>query len=711
MINTAPFRNPPPGPPNDPTWMILRGRDGWPTATGWNCLAVSPIDCALVLPSLPGGLAALADPSGRFGGLIPPPNVDLAPDGTVWLLDLARGKLRRFDDCACAFIDVPCSAGVGLGARRLVTPVALAARGADLLVLDGGGGATLGRVLVFASHGFALRSVWTPPNGATAAPWKPSAMAVAPDGRTFVADIANGALHVFDRGGAWRAAWLGFGTVSALAIDRFRRIYTYVQGEPFVSVWTAQGAAVAQAVGIDEVCDCFAPLSAFASDAAGRINLAGRCAGGGWFDAKGQSSAAAPASPPAFAASGVWLSTALDSGVGRCQWNRVVTKVRAPRGTSLTIQTFTSEVEQPIDMIASLPLTSWAAVPLGTDAQEALILSPQGRYMWLRVTLAGNMQATPRLDELLIEYPRISLRRYLPARFAPDPVSADFTDRFLGVFDHGFRSVETQIDNQANLFDPRSAPAAAKAAGAPDMLSWLAGWIGVVFDRAWPVEKRRHYLMQAAKLYPCRGTLPGLRRALLLYLGLDTLAPARSPARCAAKCAPPPPAWRPPPIILEHWKIRRWLFVGAGRLGDAAVLWGETIMGRSQLGTTAQLGATRLDLSRAAVTDPFNADAYAFSVFMPGGLARSAAAKAAAQRFLDQQKPAWARAKVRFVSPRMRIGIQACIGFDSVVGCWPEGVLLDDAHLGRATVLSAGPNVDAGPRLGQARVGPAVRIA
>jgi phage tail-like protein len=710
MINTAPFRNPPPGLPDDPTWMILRGRDGWPTAKGWSSLAVSPLDCALVLPSLPGGSSALADPSGRFGGLVLPPNVAEGPDRTVWLLDLARGKLRRFDDCACVFVDAPCVAGLGHGARQLLAPVALAVRGRDLLVLDGGAGPALGRVLVFTSRGFALRSVLAPPADATPNPWKPSAIAVAPDERTFVADIANGALHVFDRGGAWRAAWLGFGAVSALAIDRFGRLYTYVQGDTFVSVWSAEGATIGQASSIDEVRDCFAAPT-LASDASGRVNLTGRCAGAGWFDAAGQPSAARPATPPAYAASGVWLSTALDSGIGRCQWHRIDPKARTPKGTTLAVQTFTSEVEQPIDMIASLPSTAWTAVPLGAEPEEALILSPQGRYLWLRVTLSGNMQTTPRLDELLIEYPRISLRRYLPARFAPDPVSADFTDRLLGVFDRGFRSVETQIDRQANLFDPRSAPAAAKAAGTPDMLSWLAGWIGVVFDRSWPVAKRRSYLMRAAKLYPCRGTLPGLRSALLLYLGLDSMAPVRSAATCAPKCAPPPPAWRPPQLILEHWKIRRWLFLGDGRLGDAAVLWGETIMGRSQLGDTAQLGATRLDTSRAATTDPFNAEAYAFTVFVPGGVARSAAAKASAQRLVDHQKPAWSQAKLRFVLPRMRIGIQASIGFDSVVGCWPEGVLLDEARLGRASVLSAAPNVDPGPRLGQARVGPGVRIA
>jgi phage tail-like protein len=710
MTNAAPFRNPPPGLPDDPTWMLLRGRDGWPTAAPSSDIAVSPLDCALVLRSLPGGPSTLADPSGRFGGLAPPPNVALAPDGTVWLLDLTRGKLRRFDDCACAFIDTPCTGGVGPGARQLIAPVALTARGRDLLMLDAGAGSAPGRLLIFTAHGFALRSVSMPPAGAVAQPWRPSAMAVAPDGSVFVADIANGALHLFDRGGVWRAALLGFGAVAALAIDRFGRIYTYVDGETSVQISNAAGQEIAEATDIDEVRDCFVPLPQFASDAAGRINLAGRCAGAGWFDASGQTSAA-PTTPPAFVASGVWLTTALDSRIGRCQWHRVVLKARVPRGASVTVQTFTAEVEQPIDLITALPATSWTAVPLGAKGpREALILSAPGRFLWLRVTLAGNQQTTPRLDEILIEYPRVSLRRYLPAAFGPDPASADFADRFLGIFDRGFRSVESQIDRQADLLDPRSAPAESKAAGAPDMLSWLAGWIGVALDRAWPVARRRQYLMRVAKLYACRGTLPGLRSALLLYLGLDTLAAPRRPAACAPNCAPPTPEWRPPPLILEHWKIRRWLFLGAGRLGDAAVLWGETIMGRSQLGDTARLGATRLDTSRAAVIDPFNADSYAFTVFVPGGLARSAAAKAATQRLLDQEKPAWSKAKLRFVLPRMRIGIQANIGFDSVVGCWPEGVLLDAARLGHASVLSAGPNVDAGPRLGQSRVGAGVRI-
>jgi len=713
MINAAPFRNPPPGPPNDPTWMLLDGHYGWPIAATSTNVAVSPLDCALVLQSLPGGPAALADPSGRFGGLVPPPNVALAPDHTVWLLNRTNGKLRRFDDCACAFVDVPCTAGIGPGARQLIAPLALAVRGGDLLLLDGGApSGPPGRVLVYTSHGFALRAILLPPRGVLPQRWQPSAFAVAPDGRTLVADVANGAVHVFNRGGTWIAAWQGFGAVAAMAVDRFGRLYTLVAGQSGVRISDAQGTQVALATDVDAVRDCFAPLPGFTSDASGRINLAGRCAGAGWFDTTGQPSTTAPVVPPTFPASGIWLSTVLDSGIGRCQWHRVVLKVGVPRGTSITVQTWTAEVAQPDDMIAAMPASSWTTVPLSASSPgEALIRSAPGRFLWLRVTLGSTQQATPRLHEMRIEYPRISLRRYLPAAFGPDPVSADFTDRLLGIFDRGFRSVESQIDNQADLFDPRSAPATSKGAGVPDMLSWLAGWVGVTFDRAWPVARRRRYLMQVAKLYPCRGTLPGLRRALLLFLGLDTLSVPRRPPACGPNCAPPPPAWRPPPLILEHWKIRRWLFLGAGRLDDAAVLWGDTITGRSQLDNTAQLGVTRLDTSLAAVTDPFNVDAYAFTVFVPGGLARSATAQAAVQRLLDGEKPAWSKAKLRFVLPRMRIGIQASIGFDSVVGCWPEGVMLDAARLGRATVLSAAPNVDPGPRLGQSRVGAGVRIA
>ena len=711
MTSAAALLNPPLRPPDDPLWLLLNGHAGWRMAAPSSNLTVSPLDCALVLASLPGGDASLADPSWRFGGMVPPPNVALGPDGTVWLLDRGSGRLRRFDDCGCAFIDVHCTAGIGHGARQLIAPTAIATRGRDLLVLDAGDDTAPGRVLVFASHGFALRAILMPPAGALPAPWRPSAIAVAADGHTLVADIANGAIHRFDRAGQWRGVWPGFGAVIAMAIDRFGRLYTLVGGDSAVRISDRDGNQVARATEVDAVRNCFCPPG-IASDAAGRINLASRCAGAGWFDAAGEPSAAPPPAQPLFPASGVWVTTALDSLIARCPWHRVVLAFERPAYTGLALQTFTAEVEQPIELIVALPSSAWTDVPpIDPGAGEALILSPPGRFLWLRATLSGRQHETPRLHAVRIEYPRISLRRYLPKAFAPDLPSGDFADRLLGIFDQGFRSVESEIDRQADLFDPRSAPAVSPVKGAPDTLTWLAGWLGIAFERSWPVARRRHFLREAARLFPCRGTLPGIRRALLLLLGLDALSPARRRAVCAPACTPPPLAWEPPPLLLEHWKIPRWLFLGAGRLGAAAVLWGESIMGRSQLDNTARLGATRLDTTRDAVRDPFNADAYAFTAFVPGRLARTPREQSALTRMLAAETPAWAKATIRFVLPRMRIGIQSSIGFDSVIGCWPEGVVLDTAELGRATVLSAGPNVDQGPRIGRSRLGAGMRIA
>ena len=128
---------------------------------------------------------------------------------------------------------------------------------------------------------------------------------------------------------------------------------------------------------------------------------------------------------------------------------------------------------------------------------------------------------TPRLHSIELEFPRISLRRYLPAVFGKEAVSADFTDRFLSLFDTTFRSIETNLDREARFFDPLSAPAERDPKTGADFLSWLGSWIGLTLDRHWPEAKRRKFFKKAGRLYDLRGTREGLWRELLLFLGLD----------------------------------------------------------------------------------------------------------------------------------------------------------------------------------------------
>jgi phage tail-like protein len=316
------------------------------------------------------------------------------------------------------------------------------------------------------------------------------------------------------------------------------------------------------------------------------------------------------------------------------------------------------------------------------------------------------------LRRVRVYFPRISLRRFLPAVFGENPASADFTDRLLSVFDTVQRSVETKVDNFARYLDPMSASADRNRESFIDFLSWIGSWMGVVLDRSWSECTRRRVLQQAHCLHRLRGTPEGLRRLLLLYLGWDPFpdcrchckssAPtrktcrARIPTQCACRAFIP----TAPPMILEHFKLRRWLFVGGARLGAQSTVWGTRLANRSILDETAQLDVTKTESSGNPRLDPFNLFAHKFSVFVPAGCARTPARKAVLQRLIRSIKPAHTQHQLELVEPRFRIGIQSSIGFDAVVGRYPAGFTLAENRLGRDTLLAekhpSGPDLEIG---------------
>jgi phage tail-like protein len=678
-MNAAAFLPMPARPPHDPLWMTLGGIQGWTTGIAPQDVEVEAGECALALAPAPGSVRLLSEESGSLGGLVPPANVAVDCEGAVWLLGRTSGLLRRFDPCSCAFVTMPCTAGRGTGARQLVAPAGIAAEDATLFVCDAG---LPGRLLVFDRRSFALRAVWKPPAGATPAPWSPRAVAV--DGGTvYVADPNNGAVHRFARWGGWLGMWTGLGAVTGLALDCRRRLHLVIAGEVRIARVDASGADAGMAARPDEVEGDFPPPP-FPVAGNGVVDLRALCPSDKGFDREGEPVPIPTAPVPAFVSTGQWTSAALDSGIARCVWHRLAPDMELAAHQRVRFSTYTAEVALPDTDVALLPASSWTQVPGAGSGQDALILSPPGRYLWLRATLESDGAATPRLCGLTLEYPRISLRRYLPAAFGSDPVSADFTDRLLSIFDRGFRDMEARIDNGAILFDADSAPAQPNA----DILGWIAAWLGLSLERSWPEPTRRALVKRAGKLFACRGTLRGLRETLLTWLGWTSLPVIPRRPVCGSRCRPAARSPAIPTLILEHWKLRRWLWLGKGRLGSDAVLWGETILGRSQLDNTARAGGTRLDITRNPLVDPFNQAANRFSIFLPARHVADGRRGGQIRRLIDEHRPAGAIATIVPVHARMRIGIQASIGFDSVVGCWPSGVTLDQARLGRGTVLS-----------------------
>ena len=175
-----------------------------------------------------------------------------------------------------------------------------------------------------------------------------------------------------------------------------------------------------------------------------------------------------------------------------------------------------------------------------------------GRYLWLRLTLAGNGQASPELAAIRVYGNRFSYRdRYLPAFYreplgGPDAAAEgaatphDFLDRMLGLFEGALTEIEGRIAGTWLLTDPAAAP--------PEALPWIGQ-----LDRR---RRRARSQSATASTEPARrapygalhGTLGGLLAALELATGGVVVSGGRidprPPGARARQARPRPPRRR-----------------------------------------------------------------------------------------------------------------------------------------------------------------------
>jgi phage tail-like protein len=717
MNSTGPFLPTIHQPPHDPTSLLLNARLGWQTALMEK--VETRLDGSLALALLPGFRRSFDEPGGSLGGLTLPTNTALGPDGSLFLLDPSGPTLKLFDPCPCRFEAVPCFGGKGGKPRQLSNPHGIGICSGNLYICDTGNH----RVSVFSLHGLALRGHWAPPASAGLTnKWEPYDIAFDGRGTAYISDGANGRIHRFGPTGCWKDALSGFGKVTHLAMDCENRLYACVEGPP-ATVYSVdtQGNPKIVKDSPEALVPLF-PALPFTVDVKGRLYLETYCPAkekseeraGPFcvFDLHGElvAEAIAPASAQ-YPSKGSYISQALDSRLYRCTWHRVILHGEIPSGTRIRVSTFTAEAKLSASDLANLDAGQWEtrqdAYSTSEGEWDCLVRSEAGRYLWLKLEFRGNGRTTPFLTGVEIEYPRLGLRRHLPAVFGFEPVSADFTDRFLSLFDTTLRGLEYRIDAMGRYFDPLSAPATPSGKDNLDFLTWLGTWIGVALDRRWPEWKRRLFLKRAGGFFSLRGTREGLWRLLVLYLGMEPCralcSNSQPKTRCAApnlNCAPAPAgnaSWTPPPLILEHYRIRRWLFLGKGRLSDQAVLWGKSIVNRSQLDENAQADRTQLIMTKDPYRDPFHVFAHAYTLFVPAGCGATEQARKTFETLLKGESPAHTKCSVHYVRPRFRVGIQATIGFDSAIARIAPGVTLAENALGKDAVLGAPPQRQGGP--------------
>lgn len=97
----------------------------------------------------------------------------------------------------------------------------------------------------------------------------------------------------------------------------------------------------------------------------------------------------------------------------------------------------------------------------------------------------------------------------LPSLYQEDELAG----RFLSGLDDVLAPVFCTLDNLEAYFDAQLTPV--------DFLEWLSGWVGVVLDESWPLERRRNLVAQAAELYLSKGTMWGLAALVALYAGVE----------------------------------------------------------------------------------------------------------------------------------------------------------------------------------------------
>lgn len=705
----------------------LDGRIGWRIAGSTGIAVASD---GLRLAPVPGAARPLASASGDFGGHALPTRVAAGPGGMLYLLD-SSGAILAYDPCRESFLPMACLQGPsrlpGLG-RPIALSVHPAGR---LLVLDGDARMVTaislvdGRVLrqwkPYVLHDGELRSVPVvagvdpltgAPDGSIVLPsgaWDPIDIAVLADGRTIVSERGAGVLWVFDRNGCPAGSWTGaHGDVppldkpTALAAAADGRIFVVEEGSGRVAVLDPHGRII-ERVTDDTRLPAMIDGGSLAVDADGtlwisnrlpgpamvlRCDAAGRCCSVDWarmlpadcallaFDSDGHAILGSAgerclrrAQLTARHEQGQVAFAAIDSGRAGTTWDRIHLDLDAPMGTLVTVRTFASDATLGDADVAALHAGAWATTGLSASGEPVAmaIRSAPGRYLWLRIELAGDGAQTPVLRGMTVVWPRRTSARYLPATWSANPTSADFLARFLAVFDEVRARTLAPIDAMPALFDPLATPAANQGAPGEDFLDWLAGWIGIVLDRNWPVDRRRQLVAEAPSLFRVRGTLKGLARHIAIYTGLE-------------------------PRIVEHFRLRRWLTLGEPSLDGAQKLWGPDIVRRLQLDGYAQIGRFALVDGGDPVTDPIAAFAHRATVYVPVSAAFGDADMAALEDVVQAAKPAHVEVDVRLMRPRFVLGCELLLGVNTIIGHDTRVARADDSVLGNDIRLAGPPS-------------------
>lgn len=448
---------------------------------------------------------------------------------------------------------------------------------------------------------------------------------------------------------------------------------------------------------------------------------------------------------PAFADRGeVTTPLPLDGLYTGAVWHRLYLEAAIPPGTSVRVHLGASELPShtpavwfehrfgdATDADPEVPRGAWLDAASEMPFHDGLLACPRkpgiaglftalvqrgganrravrtlaGRFLWVRIELAGDGRTTPEVAALRIYADRHGYATaYLPRLYREDTFGvaadapgrstpADYLDRFLGMFESVLTPLEDKIASAWLLTTPRAVPI--------DSLDWLASWLGFVFAADLPVARRRRMLERAFELYQQRGTVGGLRLALDLatdgsvrrgeIVVVEDFRLRRTFATIlGAELSDPDDPLTPQLDISANSLVGDTLFLGDDEKRGFLALFAPDL----PVGTAAQIAA-----DEAAVTELFDRLAHRATVLVHQeiedhdlGLIR---------QIIELEAPAHVEVKLVTATYRFRVAASALIGVDTFLAASsaPGAVILDRSQIGMRDLIQRLPSLD--PRLGR----------
>ena len=280
---------------------------------------------------------------------------------------------------------------------------------------------------------------------------------------------------------------------------------------------------------------------------------------------------------------------------------------------------------------------------------------------------------------LRAEYPTHDYLRRLPKTLSRDEHVASFLRRYLAMFEGQLGELEAKADARATLLDPRSSPA--------EILPWLASFVGLLLDERMAraprpggkiEDVRRTLIAEAIWLFRFRGTVPGLRHFVEIYLGIET-------------------------ILIEKFRVRG---LGGALLPDSSGVATNSILGAG-FRVGGAIGEDETQLLGATIDDAFETHAHRFSLIIPASL--TSEQLDVVNQILELHRPAHTLVDVCTVGAGMRVGRGLHVELTSIIGRSGgfSQLQLGSATLGRGAILG---RPDAGTVIGGSRLGGDSRV-